>query len=232
MVKDIDRVSRSIAKGKVDKCALKKVQDWWTKDAKGRALVSTTQAVDIINAGMKINALPEVVTAYVNHRISIASSVDEVQSRMTHTLKPIAKDHNLNFEAFGKKVIDEKDSAGTLVISTAWNSTLNPAPVSPFTIESPAWRVLSGTIRGVYASREGAGKEEIYMAPLMSTGNTDTKRYWNLTRNIYRYAHLTFTGTLNNAHTVDEHIDADIFVEQVRWFANFIVNVDESREDF
>lgn len=55
-------------------------------------------------------------------------------------------------------------------------------------------------------------------------------RYWNLTRNIYRFAYLIFEGTFNNAHTVDEYIEADMFVEQVRWFANFIVNLDESRE--
>lgn len=50
--------------------------------------------------------------------------------------------------------------------------------------------------------------------------------------NVYRYAHLMFTGTLNNAHTVDENIGADTFIEQVRWFAALIVNVDESREEF
>lgn len=44
------------------------------------------------------------------------------------------------------------------------------------------------------------------------------------------WADGSFEGKLNNAHTVDEYIEADMFVEQVRWFANFIVNVDESRE--
>lgn len=47
----------------------------------------------------------------------------------------------------------------------------------------------------------------------------------------------------NNVHTVDEYIvssertttthtpqEADNFVEQIRWFMNFIVNVDESRD--
>ena len=39
--------------------------------------------------------------------------------------------------------------------------------------------------------------------------NTDTKRYWDLTRNIYRFAYQVkpagYTG-FGNAHTVDEHI--------------------------
>jgi len=78
---------------------------------------------------------------------------------------------------------------------------------------------------------------------LLTLKNTDTKRYWNLTKNIYRFAYLTMSGGFNNVHTVDEFIvshhnsysylyaqSADVFVEQVRWFMNFIVNVDESRD--
>ena len=35
--------------------------------------------------------------------------------------------------------------------------------------------------------------------------NTDTKRYWGLTKNIYRFAYLNFGANgLNNVHTVDE----------------------------
>jgi len=64
--KAINKVTDSIAKGKVDKKALAKVQEWWevgsAKDGvmppgMGRAMISTTQAADIINGGVKINAL-------------------------------------------------------------------------------------------------------------------------------------------------------------------------------
>jgi Gly-Xaa carboxypeptidase len=53
-------------RGRVDKKALKRIQEWWVKGSEedgtlapglGRAMVSTTQAVDIINGGVKINAL-------------------------------------------------------------------------------------------------------------------------------------------------------------------------------
>lgn len=59
-------VTKKHKKGKVDKRALRKIQDWWAKGSyedgtlprgAGRAMVSTTQAVDIINGGVKINAL-------------------------------------------------------------------------------------------------------------------------------------------------------------------------------
>lgn len=53
-------------KGKADKRALKKITEWWAEGSvrdgtlppgAGKAMVSTTQAVDIINGGVKINAL-------------------------------------------------------------------------------------------------------------------------------------------------------------------------------
>jgi Gly-Xaa carboxypeptidase len=57
-------------KGKVDKKALEKVLDWWVEGSVkegvlppglGKAMVSTTQAVDIINGGVKVNALVRAV---------------------------------------------------------------------------------------------------------------------------------------------------------------------------
>jgi Gly-Xaa carboxypeptidase len=52
--------------GRYNKKALRRIQDWWVKGSEedktlppgaGRAMVSTTQAVDIINGGVKVNAL-------------------------------------------------------------------------------------------------------------------------------------------------------------------------------
>lgn len=40
-------------------------------DPKLNAFLATTQAIDLINGGVKVNALPEVVTATINHRISL-----------------------------------------------------------------------------------------------------------------------------------------------------------------
>lgn len=46
----------------------------------------------------------------------------------------------------------------------------------------------------------------------------------------YRFVYLVWEGRLNNAHTVNEFISADAFVEQVRFFVNIIVNVDEAED--
>ncbi|WWC63515.1 uncharacterized protein I303_106118 [Kwoniella dejecticola CBS 10117] len=255
--RSIQKVEDSLSSrsGKVDRKALKEVEDWWLEGSyldgtlpqgTGRSMVGTTQAVDIINGGLKVNALPESVVAIVNHRISLSSSVAELQQQLVDVISPVAHKLNLQVEAFGKDVqyhgchMGEDVSgpqAGKVILSVAFNSSLEPAPVSPFTVDSAAWRLLSGTVKGVYATRPEASlspedaEKTIIMAPSISTGNTDTKRYWNLTKNIYRFAYQQGKKSgFNNVHTVDEYLPADVLVEQVRWFANFIVNVDESRE--
>lgn len=156
-IRDVE-ASLAPKKGKkhqrIDKKALKVVQDWWVKGSTedgtlppgvGKAMVSTTQAVDIINGGVKVNALvrfrissqapdaymqPEVVTAIVNHRISLASSVGELQEHLAKTLKPIASRYNLQLEAFGKDIELEgcavhlaKPKLGKVVISEAFHSS-------------------------------------------------------------------------------------------------------------
>ena len=53
--------------------ALKKVEEELLQTRQFRALVGTTQAEDLINGGVKTNALPEQAWAVVNHRIATQS---------------------------------------------------------------------------------------------------------------------------------------------------------------
>lgn len=78
--------------------------------------------------------------------------------------------------------------------------------MSPYTLDSTAWRLLAGTVRSVYESRPDADGSEVIVSPAVFTGNTDTKRYWNLTKNIYRFAYMTMGADLNHVHTVDEYM--------------------------
>jgi len=70
--KDVEKLGKSLAvakkhrKGKGDMKALKRIEEWWVNGSEedgtlpagaGRAMVSTTQAADIINGGVKVNAL-------------------------------------------------------------------------------------------------------------------------------------------------------------------------------
>jgi Gly-Xaa carboxypeptidase len=67
--------------------------------------------------------------------------------------------------------------------------------------------------------------EDIIVAPTLMTGNTDTKYYWNLTENIYRFSAVREGGRAN-AHTVDERMGMREHVEGVRFFAQVILNGD------
>ncbi|TXT13297.1 hypothetical protein VHUM_00664 [Vanrija humicola] len=151
-----------------------------------RALMSTTQAVDMIAGGVKVNALPELVTTFVNHRLDISSSVAELKARIWHTLLPTAKELGLAVVGFGRSYTPDKPRGTVYLESSRLSQDLEPAPITDTTLANPAWRVFAGTARGLWASRQEisngtlvdlAPEDELIMAPFMTTGNTDTARW-------------------------------------------------------
>ena len=180
--------------------------------------------------------------------IFCASSVNAVKERDSKVLTKLAKDFDLSYNAFGQNLVS--GSSGSLVLTDAWGTALEPAPVSP-TDEAP-YKLLSGTIRATYETRPGVEQErEIKIAPGIMTGNTDTRYYWSLTKHIFRYNHhgeqLTGSdGIPSGVHTVNERksfclilsslvtlflfptdIRVDDFVEMIRFFVTFILNTNE-----
>ncbi|KAJ7245152.1 carboxypeptidase S [Mycena haematopus] len=219
------------------KKALAKLRDVLIEDRQFRSLIGTTQAVDIVQGGVKSNALPEQAYALVNHRISTQSSVAETMAHDTALLADLAAQFNLSYTAFGKTISPQGVPAyGTLTLKDAYGTSLEPAPVSPIAGKgSEAYQLLSGTIKATYAAHRGldltGGKEGIAVAPGMSTGNTDTRYYWKLSRSIFRYNHKNTIGVkdrLSGVHTVNEAMSADALLEMVRFFATLILNADES----
>ncbi|KAL1408310.1 hypothetical protein Q8F55_005116 [Vanrija albida] len=200
-----------------------------------RALMSTTQAVDIINGGVKVNALPELVTTLVNHRIDISSRVAEVKSRIWHTLQPVAAELGLAVQGFNRSYTPDNARGTVYLSSSRFGADLEPAPITDFTVANPAWRVFAGTARGLWASRKEvssngtlvdlAPEDELIMAPFMTTGNTDTARYWALAKDIFRWRYVANTAH-QGGHTINERIEADALVEFTRFFQALILNVD------
>ncbi|KAH9000506.1 carboxypeptidase S [Lactarius akahatsu] len=209
--------------------ALYKLETELIKDETYKSLIGTTQAIDLIQGGVKSNALPEGAWAVVNHRIATQSSVAAVQQHDTNILKHLANEFNLSFTAFGLDVTpDGAPSAGKLTLTEAWESGLEPAPVTPTDEDSAPWQLLSGTIKATYNAHRGLeGADNIFVSPGVMSGNTDTRYYWKLTPHIVRYNHKSKMD--NNApHTVNEHIRAESFVEMIRFFTTLILNVDEA----
>ncbi|KAH9066868.1 hypothetical protein EDB87DRAFT_466588 [Lactarius vividus] len=209
--------------------ALGKLEAELVKDQEFRSLIGTTQAIDLIQGGVKTNALPEGAWAVVNHRIATQSSVSAVQRRDTDILKYLANEFNLSFTAFGSDITpDGAPSAGKLTLTDAWESELEPAPVTPTDEDSAPWQLMSGTIKAAYNAHRGLeGEDNIFVSPGVMSGNTDTRFYWKLTPHIMRYSHLSGVDT-STIHTVNEHLGADDLVEMIRFFTTLILNVDET----
>ncbi|KAH8834869.1 carboxypeptidase S [Flagelloscypha sp. PMI_526] len=201
-----------------------------------KALVGTTQAVDLVGGGAKVNALPERAWAVVNHRLSTETNLAEVEATETDRLKSLAHRYNLTFSAFGRDIVSSEVSSGALVLAEAFGNPLEPAPRTPITTSDAPWQLLSGTIRSVYGKVRGleeGHKDGIVVSPGQSTGNTDTRYYWDVTKVSHlRYNHSNGKGgrLLGNIHTVNEKLHVESFLEQIYFFTTLILNSDEARD--
>ncbi|KAH8093792.1 hypothetical protein BXZ70DRAFT_909148 [Cristinia sonorae] len=196
-----------------------------------KAMVETTQAVDLIVGGVKTNALPEGASAVVNHRIGEHSSVHGLQDHITKLLAPLASQFNLTFDAFGTSVSSSSPSSGHLTVSDAFGTALEPAPPTP--LDAEPWKILVGTAKASLSEskRESVVGKKVFVSPMLALGNTvrtDTKSYWNLTKHIFRYTHMGDSDGYNGAHTVNEAIRADALIDNVRFLTKFILNWDEA----
>ena len=148
-----------------------------------KTVVSTTQAIDLISGGMKSNALPELSWAVVNNRIGTESSVRAVQERFTKLIAPLASEANLTLTAFGRKVLNRTvepwAAAGDVVLSDAWGTALEPAPVTPTDEKAVPYRLLSGTILAVEeAGRQMGGEtKKVFVAPSVMAGGSSST-FW------------------------------------------------------
>ncbi|KAI0821552.1 carboxypeptidase S [Irpex lacteus] len=213
---------------------LRRAEKTLFQDRKFKALVGTTQAIDLINGGVKTNALPESAYAVVNHRVATDSSVADAWAHDTATLQSLAHSYNLSITAFGKQLTDPSSPAyGTLTLSDAWGVSLEPAPITPSRgDEAEPFRLIAGTIKATHnAVRNITGDNNVIVSPGIMSGNTDTRYYWKLTEHIFRYGH-NWSGDrgwlARGAHTVNEVMFLDSYLEMIRFFTTLILNADES----
>lgn len=167
-----------------------------------RALVGTTVAVDVVNGGVKVNALPELVTAMVNFRIDFSESLASTKAHTEKLLRKVAEKNKLEFRAWAGANASHPTS-GKFVTVDVLGAPLEPAPNTP--TSGGVWDLFAGTVRAVMPAPGGG---ERIVAPFASTGNTDCKMYYNLTKNVYRFMGANLAGAAN-IHTVDEKFKAD-----------------------
>ncbi|RMZ04036.1 hypothetical protein D0860_06550 [Hortaea werneckii] len=189
-------------------------------------LMQTSQAVDVIKGGAKVNALPERTSVTINHRINIGDAPDDIYSHLTSLAKPLAEKYSLRLHAFDG--VEEDENSISLFPS---NATLRVAPVTPSTLFSDEdgktptpYHILAATTRALYGP-------DLIVSPAMMTGNTDTRYYWDLTPHIFRYGpgydpDWIPEGGLGRIHTVDEKVSVVNHVNMVKWFWLFVRNMD------
>jgi len=183
-----------------------------------RYLMQTSQAVDVIEGGVKVNALPERTSVTVNHRINIGDTPELVWDHLTKLAKPVAKKYNLTLHAFD----DTKEAASSISL---WpeETTLEVAPITPTEVDTiTPYFILAATTRALYG-------EEVIVSPGMMTGNTDTRYYWDVSKHIFRYGpgwDPAADEGLGNIHTVNERVSVANHINMVKWFTLFVRNMD------
>lgn len=169
-------------------------------DKLSEASLHTTQAVDLIHGGVKLNALPESASASINYRIEYTSSVSATIEHASAIVEPIAKRFGLVFDKLGSHSHVTQSVARLSIVD---HSAYEPAPITK--TEGPTWDLIAGTAKhiwpGAIAGPTGMMGELVLRCPICApvlTGlrcaaNTDTK-VTDLERNAWLNSELTLRG--------------------------------------
>jgi Gly-Xaa carboxypeptidase len=128
-------------------------------------MLGTTTAVDVINGGVKVNALPEVVTSLVNFRIDFDESIASAQKHVEGILEKVAKKQNLEFIGFGS--VESK--GGRYVKVDQLGEALEPAPRTPS--EGPVWELFAGTVKYVASLKMCLHPELLFQVQMARNGS-------------------------------------------------------------
>lgn len=221
---DMSELQRTaLLKAGHDKEVTKQVIESLSKNPLMKSLMMTSQAIDMFNGGVKVNALPEKINIQIDHRIASEQRVEQVEAKLIENIVTVAKRHGLGVRANGENILDGQGDGRQYFDYVTASDSWEPAPITP-TPETDAWRTFGGTVRRIYEDFGGTVHDiqtgdssdptNIIVTPSLMNGNTDTRYYWNLSRNIFRFTPLRFRDD-PSIHTVNEHIDLDAHVEGV-----------------
>ncbi|XP_013396028.1 N-fatty-acyl-amino acid synthase/hydrolase PM20D1 [Lingula anatina] len=162
--------------------------------------VRTTTAITVFNSGIKDNVLPPVATAYVNHRIHPAQSIQDVID-------------------YDKAVIN--DERVQIKLS---RSVMNrePSPISPTGPEDFGYQIIRSSVKQVFP--------DAVTVPGILMGNTDTKHYLDLTKSVYRFLPAVLVPEdSKRIHGFNERIAVQNFEQIINFFYHLILNADQEK---
>lgn len=221
---------KTIFRADFDTFANKLVIDSLTKNKLTKYLIQTSQAVDVIRGGEKTNALPEEVSLIVNHRVAIGTTLKQVRDHFVERVFKLAKKYDLSFAAFGEELYHVDDAIGHFVVLVLPNQ-LETAPTSPSL--GKVWEYLAASTRHVFENLvlKNSTGYPIVTAPAIMPANTDTKHYWKLTSNIYRFSPMIVDIPQCNIHSVNERMPVDGHLQLTAWYYQYIQNIDTKDAD-
>lgn len=220
---------KAILRAGFDKFANKKVVQLMLKNPMTQYLIQTSQAIDVFVGGEKVNALPEHTRMVVNHRVSVETSLEEVMANIKSQVQSIAEKHDLGLVFEGETVFSAT-AKGVFTVDFD-SAPTKTSPVSPS--DDKVWGELAGVTRHVFEDLVFPNLTyPLVMVPGMMPANTDTRHYWNLTKNIYRYTPCYSADLMkeNHIHSVDERVPMDAHLHLTAFFYEYIQAVCEGRE--
>ncbi|WVF65616.1 hypothetical protein IAT40_000346 [Kwoniella sp. CBS 6097] len=174
-----------------------------------QTFLQTTQAVDIVNGGIKYNALPEYVTSMTNFRIDFFETTQDTFDRLDRLLRPLAAEFNMTYVPVGQ----HSEISQNVIKLETFGIILEPAPVTP--AKGPAWEFMGGTIKHLFPGS--------VVVPSAMTAFTDTQHFWGVSKHIYRFVPASLEHILNY-HTVDERIHMDAHMSTIQFFYKLMRN--------
>lgn len=189
------------------------------EDTPFKYTVRTTRAIDIIDGGNKINALPISAHAGVNHRIVFGESIASVLDKLTEIGKNVATDFNIGLTVNGTEIF-EATPKGSLNV-TIGDLSFNPSFVSSHTDD--IWQTYTGYLRSLY--EDFVHKDELKgkvlgAAPVSFFGNTDTRWMWDVSDHIYRVTMGPMT--MKGFHAPDEAGPIDSHLQLIAFYYNYL----------
>ncbi|KAL4645980.1 putative carboxypeptidase PM20D1 [Arapaima gigas] len=161
------------------------------------AIVRTTTAVTMFNAGVKTNIIPPYAEAIVNLRIHPAQTLQEVLEFMSSTVD----DERVKIELI---------------------TGFDPLPLSSFDDKAFGYQIIKKTLLDMFP--------QVSVAPGVCVGNTDSRHYTSLSKDIYRFAPTWFKPSdLKRFHGLNERISVKNYEEIVVFYFQLIQNCDRQK---
>ena len=184
------------------------------------ASIRTTTAITKINGGTKLNVLLDKVSVCINHRVHTTTAItkinggtklnvlpDKVSVCINHRVHPL--DSVESIIQHHKRVINDKR-----VNVRVFNADENIAASPVSSNSSYGFQDIEKTVNTIF--------NNIY-APTLMLGNTDTRWYWDLSQNIYRFSAIELKiDETKMFHGYNERISIEALTKLVDFYKSLI----------